>query len=172
MPTSLDKLVAMVLVYRRIMTVIGVGPLLVVFSPAAIWFAAVLLHCFTSYGALTLGLTLGLTEASRRLIIPYFIATAPKSKLDAHLRKSHVKIAVCMFIVSCYISKHVGPLLPAQRLVPDWTFSEALSASLRLGLVALIAGLFVTMRYVASFSISKFALKCLLVQSVAGGRGG
>lgn len=158
MPTSLDKLVAMVMVYRRIMTVIGVGPLLVAFSPAVVWFAAFLLRCFTSYVALTLGLTLGLTEASRRLFIPHFIATAPKFKLEVHLRKHLAKIAVCMFVLSCYVSKYVGPLLPTeQSLFPDWTFSEALSASLRLGLVALIAGLFVTLRYVASFSISKFS---------------
>ena len=156
MSCSLHKVVAMVLVYRRIVRVIALGSLIVGCVPSAFWLARSLLSLVTDHSAIALVLTASLTAAACRFVIPALMPTTPKGTLDFHLHKKIYKIIVFWFLVSCHISKYLGPLLPSTSPVPSLSFLGALKTSALLTVASLFAGLFVAARYFAGLSISKY----------------
>lgn len=158
MSCSLHKIVAMTMVYRRIAHLIFTGSKVLGFSPLALWMTSKILSLVTNHLELSVVLTAGITETARRFLLPYLMPTTPQDKLRDSFRKNFLIIYLFSFLVSCYISMYVGPLLPTrmqQQLIPAMTLVRALKTSLLLGAAALVAGVFVFVRYFAKVGISK-----------------
>jgi polyferredoxin len=158
MPCSLDKVVAMSMVYRRIAHLIFTGSKAVGVSPLAFWLASKILSFVTDHVALSVVLTVGLTEAARRLLLPYWMPTTPPDKLRDSFRKNIFIIYLFLFLVSSYISFYVGPMLPTNTMkgMPALTLARALKTSVLLAAAALVAGSSVFVRYFAKVGISKW----------------
>lgn len=157
MPSSLQQIVAMSFVYRRIIRVCVALPLVAVFSPIfskSLLF--VLKQCATQdYAMLSLVLTVLFTAAARDQI--YRLANSEAS-LEASLQKNQVRLPMVMFAVACILSRTIiGPILDRLGLSLQWTATGiGFGTAVRVASAMFFLGAFVAARFIGSTSISTY----------------
>ena len=153
MPTSLHQIVALTYVYRRMVTVCCALPAATLVFPAASWVTLGLLRQCTDYGVLAVLLTLFLMAAARNQI--HRLVTS-KEALEVSLQNNQVRLPLLMFIVSCGISRVLGPILDRLGLstMLRLTTGMGISTALRLCVSMSLLGMLVAARFVGPTSIS------------------
>jgi len=161
MPTPLHQGVAISMVFRRILLLIGLFPFgSCLLFPTALWLTGFLLRWFTDYSLLVVLGTVAFTVLAHHTIYQY--ATS-KVALQVSLEKTRVKVPVAAFVLSCFLAKYIiGPLEPfLPTKLMDCTKSIPLIAPLfaiRVAGTMVVAGIFVACRFVGPMSISKYII--------------